>query len=143
MRALGMMTLVAAVALSGCQARQGLQVVDASVRLPANPKGPGVGYFTIKGGASEDRLLSVTSPLVIRIEMHDSKMHGGMMKMESLDGGITVPASGEVKFSEGGKHIMLFNINPSLKAGENVQLNFTFASGTILQAFAPVSAFGG
>ncbi|MEP6785389.1 MAG: copper chaperone PCu(A)C [Sphingomonadales bacterium] len=143
MRALGVLTLVSAIALSGCAKPEGLQVVDPVIRLSANPRAPSVGYFTLKGGPTADRLLSVTSPLVIRIELHESMTASGMATMKPLDGGVEVPANGTIKFQEGGKHAMLFDVNPGVKANEKVQLNFTFASGTILQTFAPVRGPGG
>jgi periplasmic copper chaperone A len=143
MRALGFLTVVSAVALAGCAKPEGLQVVDPVVRLSANPNAPSAGYFTIKGGPTADRLLNVSSPLVIQILMHDSVMEGGKMTMKSIDAaGVDVPANSTVKFEEGGKHLMLANINPGVKAGEKVQLTFTFASGTILQGYALVRPAG-
>lgn len=142
MRSLGVLTLAATVALAGCAKPEGLQVVDPVIRLAANPKAPAVAYFTIKGGPTDDRLLSVTSPLVIRLELHESVTENGQASMRALSGGVAVPANTTIKFQEGGKHAMLFNVNPGVKPNERVQLNFTFASGTILQAFAPTRAPG-
>ncbi len=142
MRAWTMMTVAASVALTGCQKAEELTVTGAVVRLSANPKAPSVGYFTIKGGPTDDRLLVVTSPVVIRVEMHESAMQGGMMTMKPLTGGVAVPARTDVKFEEGGKHLMLYNINPGLKAGQTIQMTFVFASGLQLLAYAPLRAPG-
>ncbi len=142
MRALGIFAAASVLALAGCAQPKELKVEDAVIRLSANSKAPAAGYFTLKGGPTSDRLLSVTSPIVIRIEMHESMTAGGMASMKPLDGGVEVPADATVKFEEGGRHIMLFNINPGVKTGDTVQLNFTFASGLIMQTFAPVRAPG-
>ena len=150
MRMLGFLTVVAAVALTGCAKPEGLHIVDPMVRLAANPKAPAAGYFTIKGGPVADRLLSVSSPLVIKIELHESMSKespstssgGAMASMKPLDGGVEVPANGTVEFKEGGKHLMLYDINPGVAPNETIQVNFTFASGTILQGFAPVRRAG-
>ncbi|MES2289599.1 MAG: copper chaperone PCu(A)C [Pseudomonadota bacterium] len=142
MRALGVLTMVSAVALAGCAKPDGLQVVDPIIRLGASQRAPAVLYFTIKGGPTDDRLLSISSPLVIRIALHESMTKNGMATMKDLDGGIDVPANSTIKFQEGGKHAMLFDVNPGVSANEKVQLNFTFASGTILQTFAPTRAPG-
>jgi copper(I)-binding protein len=142
MRAFWMIVVASAIALSGCSKPEGIQIVDPVIRLSANPKAPSAGYFTLKGGPTTDRLLSVTSPIVIRIEMHESMTSGGIASMKPLDGGVELPAKGTVKFEEGGRHLMLYNINPGVKPGETVQLNFTFASGLILQSYAPVRAPG-
>ena len=142
MRTLGFLTVVAAVALTGCAKPEGLHIVDPMVRLAANPKAPAAGYFTIKGGPVADRLLSVSSPLVIKIELHESMTKDGTASMKPLDGGVEVPANGTVEFKEGGKHLMLYDINPGVAPNETIQVNFTFASGTILQGFAPVRRAG-
>jgi periplasmic copper chaperone A len=143
MRALALMMIATSVALAGCAGKPTEPTVaDAVVRLAANPKAPSVGYFTVKGGPSDDTLLSVTSPVVIRIEMHESMTGGNMATMKPLDGGVAVPANGQVKFEQGGKHIMLFNINPGMTAGKTIRLDFVFASGLQLSAYAPLRAPG-
>jgi copper(I)-binding protein len=143
MRALGIVALISAATLSACATKPTEPTVTgAVVRMAANPKAPSVGYFTLKGGPSDDRLLTVTSPVVIRIEMHESMTGGGMASMKPLDGGVAVPANTDVKFEPGGKHIMLFNINPGMKVGETMRLDFVFASGLQLSAYAPLRAAG-
>ena len=144
MRAYGFATLAAAtLLLAGCSVQPGeLKVVDMVVRLNANPKAPSVAYFTIKGGPTDDRLMSVISPVVIRTELHESMKTGGMMSMKPLDGGVAIAAKGEVKFEPGGKHVMLFNLNPVVKPRTTMAMIFTFASGTQLQAQVPVRAAG-
>lgn len=143
MRAFGIMALAPLIALTACAGKPTEPTVtDAVVRLSANPQAPSVGYFTLKGGPSADRLLNVTSPVVIRVEMHESMMSGNMMTMKPLVGGVAVPANGSVKFEPGGKHIMLFNINPGMKTGQTMRLDFVFESGLQLQAYAPLRAAG-
>ena len=143
MRALGVMMIVASLALAGCADKPTDPMVsDMVIRMAANPKAPSAGYFTVKGGPKDDTLLSVTSPVVIRIEMHESMSGGGMASMKPLDGGVAIPAEGTVKFEPGGKHIMLFNINPGMKIGQTIRLDFVFASGLQLQAYAPLRAPG-
>lgn len=130
-------------ALAGCQDKPPtLNVEDAVVRLGATDRTPGVAYFTLVGGATDDRLVSVTSDLSLRSELHESmKMDGGMMSMKPL-AAVDVPASGRVRFREGGKHVMLYDL-PKLKPYTTLKLTFTFASGTRLETMAPVRAAGG
>ncbi|UVO54032.1 copper chaperone PCu(A)C [Sphingomonas sp. SUN039] len=143
MRALGLIGAVSAIALAGCAAKPTEPTVaDAIVRMAANPKAPSAGYFTLKGGPKDDTLLTVTSPVVIRVEMHESMTGGNMASMKPLDGGVVVPANSDVKFEPGGKHIMLYNINPGMKVGQTMRLDFVFASGLQLSAYAPLRAAG-
>ena len=138
--------VLAVLLLAGCQqaAPQAARVEGASVRLPAVTGNPGAGYFTLHGGPVEDRLMSVSSPLAIRSEMHDMKMGDHMMmSMSVIDGGVAIPAEGLVRFSSGGKHLMLFDISPKVTAGSKMPLVLSFASGAKLQADAEVVAAGG
>lgn len=92
----------------------------------------------------------MSSPQVIRVELHDNIMAGGpstgsggaMMKMTPLDAGVTVTSGGQVAFAPGGKHAMLFDINPAVKAGGTVELRFAYANGRAISAIAKVVAAG-
>lgn len=133
------------ITLSACQqaAPKAASVDHAWVRLPAVADRPGAAYFTLHGGAVDDRLMTVSSPQAIRAEMHDMSMDGGMMKMAPIDGGLAVPAKGEVAFASGGKHVMLFDISPKAAPGTKMTLTFAMASGEKLEAEADVVAAGG
>lgn len=131
-------------ALAGCQPAKprSASVDGAWVRLPAVPGRPGAAYFTIHGGGAEDRLMAVASPQAIRAEMHDMSMDGGVMKMAPINNGITVPAKGDLAFTSGGKHVMLFDISPQALPGGKMTLTFTLASGQKLETEAAVIAAG-
>lgn len=117
-------------------------VENAWVRLPAVAGRPGAAYFDLKGGSVSDRLMSVSSPLAVRAEMHDVTMDGGAMKMVAIDGGVEVPAGGSVAFAPGGKHVMLYDIAPQVSAGRTMPLTLTFASGATLETAAKTAAAG-
>jgi copper(I)-binding protein len=134
--------LLIALTLTACGETAKPGVTDAQVNLPAVTGRPGVAYFTLKGGPGEMRLMSVTSPSAIKIELHDMVMKDDMMSMPALDAGVTIPAGGEVKFAPMGKHAMLFDINPRLKVGDTMKLSFTYADGLKIDAVAKVRAPG-
>jgi periplasmic copper chaperone A len=133
----------AAALLAACQqAPRAARIDTALVRLPAVPGNPGAGYFTLTGGPAADRLMSVSSPLAIRAEMHTMEMKGGTMAMTALDAGLDVPAAAAITFESGGKHVMLFDISPKVTAGATMPLELHFASGATLKADARVIAAG-
>lgn len=136
--------LAACLALAGCQqpAEQPLSVEDAWVRLPAASGRPAAAYFTLKGGKTEEQLISVGSPLAIRSELHDMKMEGGVMKMAPMEGGVSLPAGGTVAFAPGGKHVMLFDISPDASPSKPFPLTLRFASGATLETDARAQAPG-
>jgi periplasmic copper chaperone A len=129
-------------ALCACSAKPVESVTEAVVKLPAVPGNPGAAYFTLNGGAVDNRLLEVSSPRVIKVELHDNMMVSGMMKMTPIEAGVAVPAGGKVEFKPGGKHAMLFDVSPKVKPGTKMPLSFTYANGRKIEVEADVRAAG-
>ena len=132
--------ILAGVVLTGCQ-QANLTVEDASVHLPVVSGRPGVAYFTVKGGAQATSLVAVSTPVAIRAEMHEMKHEGGMMTMAPLKD-VAIPAGGTVEFKSGGKHVMLFDVSPSVRSGETVPLRLSFADGKTIEVKAATAGVG-
>jgi len=120
--------IVATLALAGCGQPPVIHADKGYVRLGATPKSPAAAYFTLYGGAADSTLISISSEAAIRSEMHESMMHGNMSSMMPIDH-LPLPAKSTVTFAPGGKHVMLFDVNPSVKPGKRITLLFTFADG--------------
>lgn len=129
--------------LAGCGSSGPQQVIasDAWVRLPAVPGRPGAGYFTLTGGATARRLVAVESPQARRVEMHQSGMDHGRMTMRRLDG-VDVAAGAVTAFAPEGNHLMIFGIDPRVRAGGLMRLSFRFEKGQPVTAEARVVAAG-
>ena len=135
--------LLAAVTLAGCQAQPPAPTIaDAWVRLPAVAGRPGAAYFTLTGGRNSVTLVSVRSPAAIRSELHESMAgHSGAMTMMPLKQ-VHVPAAERVAFAPGGRHVMLFDVNPTLRPGGKTTLTLAFADGTTVDTQAAVRGAG-
>ena len=139
MRRLAMlMTLI----LTSCGPAPVLRVDGAWVRLSLTPTGAAAGYFTVYGGPVADRLMDVSSPVVIRTELHESMTHSGMASMKAIEGGVNIPAKGLVEFKPGGKHAMMFNVNPGIVPPRTLPMIFVFASGERITVDAKVLRVG-
>lgn len=123
-----MFLLGLALTLAACGQAKILYVDQAWVRMSTNADTPSAGYFTVHGGEEDVRLLSVISPAVLRVEMHESMEKDGMMSMEPVNG-IDIPARTDVTFGPGGKHLMIWGINPGVKAQGKLPLTFIFSNG--------------
>lgn len=130
-----------ALPLAACGQPKQIFVDKGYVRLAAVPGQPSVAYFTLHGGTDATTLLSVTSPTTIKTELHESMTNGAMSSMKPV-GDIALPAGGVVTFQPGGKHVMLFDVNQSVKPGTTMPLVFTFANNLRIQYDAPVIAAG-
>ena len=132
----------AALLLAGCLQPAEIGVDQAWVRLAAVKGNPAAAYFTVHGGATDATIIDVTCDLALRSEMHDSMGAGGMASMKPL-GSVRVPANTAVQFRPGGKHVMLFGMNPAVvPGGRTVLLTLTFGDGHRLYRKANVLGAG-
>ncbi|MDZ3830683.1 MAG: copper chaperone PCu(A)C [Sphingopyxis sp.] len=121
----------AALTLSGCGEKLGetkpLNVVSGHIVMGATPDRPAVGYFRVQGGPRTVELMAVTADLAQRVEMHESVKENGVMTMKPLLRA-EVPAKGELVFKQGGKHLMIWNINPAAVRAGKLPMQFVFTN---------------
>ncbi|MFT6914318.1 MAG: copper(I)-binding protein [Motiliproteus sp.] len=91
-------------------------------------------------GDQADRLLSVRTPMAEVSEVHLSTMHDGMMQMQRVEGGIALPAGGQILLRSGGYHLMLMQLKDHPLEGESVMLYLTFEQTGEIAVEAPVLA---
>ncbi|MEG3174915.1 copper chaperone PCu(A)C [Sphingomonas sp. RB3P16] len=136
------LVLAAALALAGCSSGPPqLSVEKGYIRLAAVPRHPAVAYFTIHGGTADTTLIAVSSEVSIKNELHESMKEGAMTAMKPIED-VPIPAGSTVAFAPGGKHLMLFDMNPGIKPGRAVTLTFTFANNQRILFDAPTIAAG-
>ena len=68
----------------------------------------GAVYMTIVAKGAPDRLVSAWSPAAERVEVHESLMDNGVMKMREIKG-LAVEPGKPAKLVPGGNHVMLMN----------------------------------
>lgn len=130
------------VALGACGERAPELSVDKGyIRLAAVPTRPAAAYFTIHGGPADTKLIAVSSEVSVKNELHELMPSGSMMAMQPL-GDLPIPAGSTTVFKPGGKHVMMYDMNPGIKPGRIVTLTFTFANNQRIQYDAPTIAAG-
>jgi periplasmic copper chaperone A len=97
---------------------------------------PGGAYLHIQNIADiDDKLISASSSISAKVEIHEHTMNDGVMKMGKVDF-IKIPAHSEVQLKPGGYHIMLFNTKKKYAPGETIDLTLNFENaGTIEKTF--------
>jgi periplasmic copper chaperone A len=116
-------------------------VENAVVTLPAVPARPGAAYFTLRTNHDRTRLTGVSSPQVGRIELHQTVRQGGVSRMGPLRDTIFSPDA-PLTLEPGGRHAMLFEMDPSLRPGGRLRLTFTFERAPQVSVEAEVRAPG-
>jgi hypothetical protein len=90
------------------------------------------------GGAAADSLVAAQADVSNTIEIHETVMEGDVMRMNQVEGGIQVPAGGQVELKPGGYHVMLIGLTRDLAVGEKFPVTLEFASGAKLDVEAEV-----
>lgn len=89
--------------------------------------GASAAYATFANtGEHNDTLLSVSSPACGTVELHEMVASDGIKKMRHIPF-LPVPASGKARLKPGGTHIMLMSLHESLRKGDSLTLNLSFA----------------
>ena len=102
----------------------------------------GGGYFTVVNPTeAPDRLLAATAEVAQQVEIHQMDMKDGVMTMRAVEGGLDVPAKGELALQPGGKgagyHLMFMGLKKPLVEGEKIPGTLTFEkAGTVSIEFA-------
>jgi copper(I)-binding protein len=106
--------------------------------------GPSAAYMTIENrGSHAIRLSAAATDAAGTVEIHETQMDGGVMRMRPLADGLEVPAGESVVLEPGGYHIMLQNLPRDLLPGEAIALTLVFESGAELVIGAPVRELTG
>jgi periplasmic copper chaperone A len=116
-----------------------LSMINAKVKKPIDGR-PTAGYLIIEnGGPTPETITGLSSPDFGRVELHDHIQEGAMMRMVKLESA-EVPGNGQLQFTPGGKHLMMFDAKRALANGDSVKVTFTFSnSGPIETNFVVLS----
>jgi len=89
---------------------------------PTVPGQLGTGAFmtlTSKDGA---RVIEASSPVAGVVEIHEMAMEGNVMKMRAV-AVLDLPADKPVELKPGGYHVMLLDLNRTLKVGDRIPVS--------------------
>ena len=84
----------------------------------------GAAFVTIISPTA-DRLVSASTPVAKKAELHTMSMQGMVMKMRPISG-VDIPAGQPVSLRPGGEHIMLMGLNQPLREGQSFPLTLDF-----------------
>ena len=121
-----------------------ISVTDAWARATVPGQKVSGAYMRIQSDV-DARLVSASSPAVPRVEVHEMKMDGDVMRMREVKA-IDLPKGKTVLLEPGGFHIMLMNPPKPIAAGDMIPLTLVIESGGTRQTVevkAEARAIGG
>jgi copper(I)-binding protein len=117
-----------------------LEINNAWARATPGKAENGAAYLTIQSPTS-DRLVSVSSPLAKKVEVHTMTMAGMVMQMRPL-AALDIPAGQPVILKPRGEHIMLIGLTQPLREGQSFPLTLTFDKAGTRTVTVPVEKLG-
>jgi|ERR1700733_1902145 copper(I)-binding protein len=103
----------------------------------------GGGYLVLKNtGATPERLIAVKSPAAAKVEIHEMKMDGNIMRMREVEKGIEIPPGATVELKPGGFHVMFMGLKTPFAKDTKVPLTLVFEKAGSVDVELAVEAMG-
>ncbi len=111
----------------------------ARAMLPGQPAGGG--YLTVVNkGQVADKLVSASSPVAEKVEIHTMEVVNDVMVMRPVEGGLDIPAGATVELKPGGLHVMFMAVKEPFKEGGSVPVTLEFEKAGKVEVMLPVRA---
>jgi iron complex transport system substrate-binding protein len=122
-----MLALALALGAAAAAAERPITVEGAWARPTAAGTTVGAGYLVVRNrGRDADELEGAASPQAARVEMHESRIEGGMARMRPVTS-LAVAPGASLRFEPGALHLMLVGLKGPLTTGQRVPLVLRFA----------------
>jgi copper(I)-binding protein len=103
----------------------------------------GGGFLVITNtGTAPDRLIAAKSPVAERVDVHEMKMDGNVMRMRAVEKGIEIPPGGTVELKPGGFHVMFAGLKAPFAKDSKVPLTLVFEKAGSIDVELPVEGMG-
>jgi copper(I)-binding protein len=103
----------------------------------------GGGFLAITNtGTTPDRLVAVKSPAADKVEIHEMKMDGNIMRMREVEKGIEIPPGATVELKPGGFHVMFMGLKAPFAKEAKVPLTLVFEKAGSIDVDLMVQAMG-
>ena len=121
-----------------------VSVSDAFILQPAEGRDVTMGGLVATSVGGDARIVSASSPIAERVELHTMTREDGMMKMEQVDG-FALPDGEAVALQRGGDHLMLYglvDLDPDASYDVNITVELADGSTVDLQTQASIQPLG-
>lgn len=100
----------------------------------------GAFYFTITNNGEEtDRLVEVETDMADIVEIHNTEMDDGVMKMAPQHDGVEIAPGESIVFEPGSYHVMLIDLRESMLDGEEFTATLHFEKAGEVEITVPIS----
>ena len=118
-----------------------IEVSQAWARATTSTARVGGVFLTMTATGGSDRVVSASSPVAERVELHETIREGDVMKMREVLH-LSVRPDQPTVLKPGGHHIMLIGLKQQLKRGATFPLTITFERAPSVTTTVTVQAAG-
>lgn len=112
-----------------------VEVSNAFIKPPFTGRTTAAGFMTLDNKGADTRLVSASSPISQRVEIHTHLEEDGVMKMRRVEG-IDLSKGQSVELKPGGYHLMMFEtVIP--EGDTDAPVTLTYADGTLVTMIVP------
>ena len=109
---------------------------------PATAQSAG-GFLTVTNkGTTPDRLISARSTVSDKVEVHEVRMDGNVMKMRELEKGLEIAPGATVMLKPGGYHIMFMGLKAPIAKDSEVPVTLVFEKAGSIDIALKAAAIG-
>jgi copper(I)-binding protein len=138
-----LLLLLPGVALAHNYKLGAIEIGHPWARATAQTAPTGGAFLTLTNkGDTPDRLIAVRSPAADRVQVHEMKMDGNIMRMRELEHGLEIPAGGTVTLAPGGFHLMMMGLKTPLAKDTKVPLTLVFEKAGSIDVELAVEGMG-
>jgi copper(I)-binding protein len=120
-----------------------IKIVHPWTRATPPSARAGGGYVTlVNQGTAADRLVSARSAAAGKVELHEMKMDGTVMRMRELEKGIELPAGATVTLMPGGLHVMFMELKAPFVKDGRVPVTLVFEKAGPIDVEFMIEAMG-
>lgn len=120
-----------------------LEIDHPWTRATAPTAKAGGGFMTITNkGSTPDRLIAARSTASGKVEIHEMKMDGNVMRMRELEKGLEIPPGATLMLKPGGYHIMFMELKAPLAKEARVPVTLVFEKAGSIDVEMKVEAIG-
>lgn len=122
---------------------ESLDIIEPRTRATPSTAQTGSGYLAITNkSTAPDRLITAKSSAANKVEIHEMKMDGSVMRMRELDKGLEVPPGATVQMKPSGIHLMFVGLKAPFARHTKIPVTLVFEKAGSIDVEMVVAAMG-
>ena len=121
-----------------------IHIHDVTIRATTPNAGATAIYAMIHNhGDEQDKLVGGHVTFAKKVEIHEMKMDGDVMRMREIEGGLVIPSDGMAHLKKGGNHMMVMGLSEPIKLDGAYEVTFSFEKAGDITVPAVVISLSG